>query len=144
MNPKSCTKKMTSLTREDDEERERRLRIGRVLEIVDASLEKGRGKGVIRVVPRSEGDAVTNVSGCISRGEKKLGESRARDFVGVQSKLIKVICNGAESNFDENLLVSSRELRGLVLLAKTRDRKEATVKGDRGKERLHVEDRFRG
>jgi hypothetical protein len=49
------------------------------------------GESVIRIVPRSEGDKMTNVGRCVSRGEEKLRKSRARDVVGIQSKLIEVI-----------------------------------------------------
>jgi hypothetical protein len=100
---------------------------------------------VIRIVPRSEGDIMTNVGRCVSGGEKKLRKSRTRDVVRIQSKFIEVILDGAKGNLDKNLFVGSKVEKGRIILAtETGDREKSTVKRDRRKVRLHIEDRFRG
>jgi hypothetical protein len=117
MKTKSRTKETTSLTRENDENLKGRLRIGRMEHVEKTGLKKIRSKSVIRIVPRSESNIMTNVGRSVSRGEKKFRKSRARDMVRIQSELIEVILNGAKGNLDKNLFVGSKVEKGGIILA---------------------------
>jgi hypothetical protein len=106
-------------------------------------LKEIRGKSMVRIVPGGQGDTVTKVGSSVSRSEKKGQESSPRHTIRVQIKLIEMIRDGAKGDFDDEGLEGRGKLSRSITLAKARDRKETTVKGDRREERFHVENRTR-
>jgi hypothetical protein len=145
MGAKSSAKKATSLAREDDENREGRLRVRGTKHFLNASLKERWGKRMIRAVPGSQGDIVADIGGCIRRSEKKIGEGLTSGVIRVQRILIQIVLKRTESDLQDDLLVVGSKLSGRILLAQPRDREETTVKSNgRREERFDVENRGGG